>query len=102
MDGLVRRATRSPRWGTTGQLPLEGARVIDLGVVLAGPLAAMALGDLGAEVVRVESTRRFPAIDPRLPAQPTKKLLANCRRWAAAIQTATRASTHGTASRCST
>src|SRR5918997_944484 len=34
--------------------PLEGILVADLSRVLAGPLAAMLLGDLGADVVKVE------------------------------------------------
>jgi crotonobetainyl-CoA:carnitine CoA-transferase CaiB-like acyl-CoA transferase len=38
--------TRSP--------PLEGILVADFSRVLAGPLAAMVLGDLGAEVIKVE------------------------------------------------
>ncbi|MPZ88458.1 MAG: CoA transferase [Nitriliruptorales bacterium] len=34
--------------------PLNGIRVIDLSRILAGPLSAMLLGDLGADVVKVE------------------------------------------------
>ena len=35
--------------------PLQGLRVVELGNYIAGPGTAMTLGDLGAEVVKIES-----------------------------------------------
>ena len=59
-------------------LPLEGMKVLDLSNIMAGPYCTMVLGDMGAEVLKVESfegdgSRRF---DPKVllcGAQPQQE-----------------------------
>ncbi|MGF1238450.1 CaiB/BaiF CoA transferase family protein [Streptomyces sp. 2-6] len=43
-----------PSSGARAAPPLAGLRVLDLATLFAGPIAAMLLGDFGAEVVKVE------------------------------------------------
>jgi len=49
----VRRG-RGSGTGTTSRLPLEGTRVVEFGHIVAGPTAGMILGDMGADVIKVE------------------------------------------------
>jgi crotonobetainyl-CoA:carnitine CoA-transferase CaiB-like acyl-CoA transferase len=56
-------------------LPLKGLRIIDLTMGWAGPSATRQMGDLGAEVVKVESCQYpdwFRGTDPRGPYHPER------------------------------
>jgi crotonobetainyl-CoA:carnitine CoA-transferase CaiB-like acyl-CoA transferase len=53
--------TPMPQTTTVDPGPLDGVRVLDLGTVYAAPIAAMLLGDFGADVVKVEHPRGDPA-----------------------------------------
>ncbi len=47
-------ATPSHERDTSGPGPLAGVRVVELGMLLAGPFTGRLLGDMGAEVIKVE------------------------------------------------
>jgi len=64
-------------------LPLEGVRVLDFSRVLAGPLCAMIVGDLGADVIKVESPDGDPVralAPPRFGDDATYYLSVNRHR----------------------
>lgn len=54
-------ADRRPEPTKSAQ-PLEGIRVLDLGELYAGPHGCSLLGDLGADVIKVENIQRMPAV----------------------------------------
>ncbi len=64
-------ARRDRRGRTAG--PLDGIRVVDLTVVWSGPGGTALLGDLGAEVIRVEGNDR---ISRQVSAKVTKESIA--------------------------
>ena len=53
--------------------PLEDIRVVDMTVVFAGTYGTMFLGDMGAEVIRVESRNVFPTSTRGTLAHPSKE-----------------------------
>ena len=56
-------------------LPLKGLRIIDLTMGWAGPTATRQMGDLGADVIKVESCQYpdwFRGTDPRGPYHPER------------------------------
>lgn len=59
------------------KLPLEGFRILDMTVVWAGTYCATLLADLGAEVIRVESTKAFVPLTRGLMARPPESLIKN-------------------------
>jgi crotonobetainyl-CoA:carnitine CoA-transferase CaiB-like acyl-CoA transferase len=71
--------------------PLDGIRVLDLTLALAGPLCTQRLGDLGAEVIKVEGpdrpdfTRNAPMQDVRLGGETTAYLSLNRNKKSLAV-----------------
>ena len=57
-DTARRRRRRSRETGGPG--PLAGVRVVELGMLLAGPFTGRLLGDMGAEIIKVERPAARP------------------------------------------
>ena len=69
-----------------GPIPLKGIKVLDLSKVLAGPLCAQYLGDMGADVIKIESmtegdeTRQWPPFRETPEAGPTGAVFLSANR----------------------
>ncbi len=57
------------------RLPLEGVRVVDMGVIWAGPTAAWIMGCLGAEVIHVDNPHHPPDFGRGFLMWPTQSQL---------------------------
>jgi hypothetical protein len=60
---------------TPSMNPLHGIRVLDMSRILAGPYCSMILGDLGAEIVKVEQ----PAKETEIVTSQDKILRENAK-----------------------
>jgi crotonobetainyl-CoA:carnitine CoA-transferase CaiB-like acyl-CoA transferase len=54
VQSVKRKSAAVPRTAARSRGPLHGVRVIDFTRILAGPFGAMFLGDMGAEVIKIE------------------------------------------------
>lgn len=66
--------------GRPGGRPLEGIRVVDLGIIVAGGELSRLFGDLGAEVIKVESSAYPDGLRQKRPEQAISESFARAHR----------------------
>ena len=71
--GTITRSNESTDKVGSIKRPLEGIRVIDMAVIFAGPYGTMFLGDMGAEIIRIETLNGLPATSRGQFARPSKE-----------------------------
>ncbi|MQF48496.1 CoA transferase [SAR202 cluster bacterium AC-647-N09_OGT_505m] len=82
-DSTTEKDMSAPHVSAGGQdhgiprFSLDGIRVIDMTVVLAGPYGTMFLAEQGAEVIRVETLQQLQATTRGQFARPSKEVEAN-------------------------
>ena len=80
IDSFATYQKSSPEGASRG--PLAGIKVLDFTHFVAGPFCTMMLGDMGAEVIKIESPRgedfrQFPPADPALAGEGSPFLWTN-------------------------
>jgi len=81
-------ATSRSERATYLSMPLEGIRILDLSRLLPGPFATMILADLGADVIRVESTDggdRMRYVPPRVAGLSAHFMAINRNKRSVAV-----------------
>ena len=76
-----------PSVGKEPQKPLHGIRILDFTQVLAGPFCTAILGDIGAEVIKVEPPHgdSYRSVGPFREGQSALFLLSNRNKKSIAI-----------------
>lgn len=76
----LRPAYRPEPVAEPGGLPLDGVRVIDLGIIVAGGELSRLFADLGAEVIKVESSAYPDGLRQTRPGQAISEAFARAHR----------------------
>lgn len=89
-DSRPRAESAAEQEARDEELPLKGIRVVDFTIAMAGPLATQRLGDLGADVIKVESfggdlTRVFRLCGVDVKGETTSYLALNRNKRAIAL-----------------